>query len=113
MGGPKWDDPNAKVRPEDGLLAVRKGLELFANLRPVKMLRMLENSTSLKPEMVRNVDMIVMRELTGGLYFGKPKKRWSNAVGGRAVDTMYYTEKEIERIVRVGFEAGHGHGARN
>ena len=104
VGGPKWDDPNAKVRPEDGLLALRKGLDLFANLRPVKMFRALENSTSLKPEVVRNVDMLVIRELTGGLYFGKPKKRWVTARGRRAVDSMSYTEQEIERIVRVGFE---------
>lgn len=104
VGGPKWDDPNAKVRPEDGLLALRKGLDLFANLRPVKMFKVLENSTSLKPEVVRNVDMLVIRELTGGLYFGKPKKRWTTAGGRRAVDSMIYTEQEIERIVRVGFE---------
>jgi 3-isopropylmalate dehydrogenase len=103
VGGPKWDDPAAKVRPEDGLLAIRKGLGLFANLRPVKMFRMLENSTSLKPEVVRGVDMMVVRELTGGLYFGKPKKRWANSRGRRAVDSMYYTEQEIERIVRTGF----------
>ncbi|MGD0354739.1 MAG: 3-isopropylmalate dehydrogenase [Dehalococcoidia bacterium] len=104
VGGPKWDDPNAAVRPEDGLLAIRKELGLFANLRPVKMLSMLENSTSLKPEVVRNVDMMVIRELTGGLYFGKPKRRWSNSRGRRAIDSMYYTEGEIDRIVRVGFE---------
>jgi 3-isopropylmalate dehydrogenase len=104
VGGPKWDDPNAKVHPEDGLLALRKGLDLFANLRPVKMFRVLENSTSLKPEVVRNVDLLVIRELTGGLYFGKPKKRWTTAGGRRAVDSMSYTEQEIERIVRVGFE---------
>ena len=104
VGGPQWDDPDAKVRPEDGLLALRKELDLFANLRPVKMFRVLENSTSLKPEVVRNVDMLVIRELTGGLYFGKPKKRWTTMRGRRAVDSMYYTEQEIERIVRVGFE---------
>lgn len=104
VGGPKWDDPKAKVRPEDGLLAIRKSLKLFANLRPVKMFRVLEDSTSLKPEIVRSVDMIVVRELTGGLYFGKPKRQWSNTRGRRAVDSMYYTEKEIERIIRVGFE---------
>ncbi len=104
VGGPKWDDPNASTRPEDGLLAIRKGLGLFANLRPVKMFKVLENSTSLKPEIVRNVDMMVIRELTGGLYFGKPKKRWNTTRGRRAVDAMYYTEKEIERIIRVGFE---------
>ncbi len=104
VGGPKWDDPNATTRPEDGLLAIRKELGLFANLRPVKMLKVLEDATSLKPEVVRNVDLMVVRELTGGLYFGKPKKRWSTSRGRRAVDSMTYTEKEIERILRVGFE---------
>jgi 3-isopropylmalate dehydrogenase len=104
VGGPKWDHPNAKTRPEAGLLAIRKDLKLFANLRPVKMLRMLENSTSLKPEIVRNVDMMVVRELTGGLYFGKPQKQWRTSLGRRAVDTMSYSEKEIARIIRVGFE---------
>ena len=104
VGGPKWDNPNARVRPEDGLLAIRKELDLFANLRPVKMFKVLENSTSLKPEVVRGVDLLVIRELTSGLYFGKPKKRWNTTIGRRAVDSMYYTEQEIERIVRVGFE---------
>ena len=104
VGGPKWDDPNATTRPEDGLLAIRKELGLFANLRPVKMLKVLEDATSLKPEVVRNVDLMVVRELTGGLYFGKPKKRWSTSRGRRAVDSMTYTEQEIERILRVGFE---------
>jgi 3-isopropylmalate dehydrogenase len=104
VGGPKWDDPKAKVRPEDGLLALRQELGLFANLRPVKVLPMLVNSTSLKPEIIRDVDLMVVRELTGGLYFGQPKKRWETAEGRQAVDTMAYSEREIERIVRVGFE---------
>lgn len=104
VGGPKWDNPSAAVRPEDGLLAIRKELKLFANLRPVKMYPALENSTTLKPEVVRNVDLMVIRELTGGLYFGKPKKRWTTSHGRRGVDTMLYTEKEIKRILRVGFE---------
>ncbi len=104
VGGPKWDDPKAKVRPEDGLLALRKGLGLFANLRPVKVLPMLVNSTNLKPEVVEGVDLIVVRELTGGLYFGRPKRQWQTSRGRRAVDTMAYSEQEIERIVRVGFE---------
>jgi 3-isopropylmalate dehydrogenase len=104
VGGPKWDDPKAKVHPEDGLLALRKELELFANLRPVKVLPMLINSTSLKPDVIKDVDMIVVRELTGGLYFGQPKKQWRTAEGRKAVDTMAYSEQEIERIVRVGFE---------
>ena len=104
VGGPKWDDPKAKVRPEDGLLALRKELGLFANLRPVKVLPLLADSTSLKPEVILNVDMMVVRELTGGLYFGQPKKQWQTPGGRRAVDTMDYSEPEIERIVRVGFE---------
>jgi 3-isopropylmalate dehydrogenase len=104
VGGPKWDDPKAKVRPEDGLLALRKELGLFANLRPVKVLPMLVNSTTLKPEVIKDVDLMVVRELTGGLYFGKPKKRWQTPEGRQAVDTMAYSEQEIERIVRVGFE---------
>ena len=104
VGGPKWDDPGASTRPEDGLLAIRKELGLFANLRPVKMFRVLEDATTLKPEVVRNVDLMVVRELTGGLYFGRPKKRWSTSRGRRAVDSMAYTEKEIARILRAGFE---------
>jgi len=104
VGGPKWDDTRAKVRPEDGLLALRKELELFANLRPVKVLSLLANSTSLKPEVIEGVDMMVVRELTGGLYFGQPKKRWHTPEGRRAVDTMDYSEFEIKRIVKVGFE---------
>jgi 3-isopropylmalate dehydrogenase len=104
VGGPKWDDPKAKVRPEDGLLAMRKGLRLFANLRPVKLYPPLINSTNLKPEVVDGVDFICVRELTGGLYFGRPKRQWQTSKGRRAVDTMAYSEQEIERIVRVGFE---------
>jgi len=104
VGGPKWDDPLARVRPEDGLLALRKGLGLFANLRPVKVFPMLVDSTNLKPDVVKGVDMIVVRELTGGLYFGKPKRQWRTTRGRRAVDSMVYSEQEIERIVRVGFE---------
>jgi 3-isopropylmalate dehydrogenase len=104
VGGPKWDDPQAKVHPEDGLLALRKGLKLFANLRPVKVLPMLVDSTNLKPEVVKGVDLVVVRELTGGLYFGQPKKQWRTPKGRHAVDTLTYSEAEIERILRVGFE---------
>ena len=104
VGGPKWDDPNADVRPEDGILAIRKSLGLFANLRPVKVYPALINSSPLKPEFLEGVDMMVLRELTGGLYFGKPKKLWNTSRGRRGVDTLKYTESEIERILRVGFE---------
>lgn len=104
VGGPKWDDPQASVRPEDGLLRLRKDLGLFANLRPVKVLPILVDSTSFKPEIIKDVDMMVVRELTGGLYFGQPKKRWQDEKGRWAVDSMLYSDMEIERIVRVGFE---------
>ncbi len=104
VGGPKWDDPQAKVHPEDGLLALRKELGLFANLRPVKVFPMLVNSTTLKPEVIEDVDLVIVRELTGGLYFGQPKKRWQTTEGRQAVDTLFYSEGEIERILRVGFE---------
>ncbi|MBE9478178.1 MAG: 3-isopropylmalate dehydrogenase [Chloroflexi bacterium] len=105
VGGPKWDsNPGARVRPEDGLLALRKGLGLFANLRPVKVFPVLVDSTNLKPEVIRGVDFIFVRELTGGLYFGRPKRQWRTSRGRRATDSMNYSEQEIERIVRVGFE---------
>ncbi|MFC1985595.1 3-isopropylmalate dehydrogenase [Chloroflexota bacterium] len=107
VGGPKWDDPKARVRPEDGLLALRKGLGLFANLRPVKVFPVLTDSTNLKPEVIKGVDFIFVRELTGGLYFGRPKRQWQTSRGRRAVDSMAYSEQEIERIVRVGFELAH------
>ncbi|MFH0768174.1 MAG: 3-isopropylmalate dehydrogenase [Chloroflexota bacterium] len=108
VGGPKWDDPKAKVRPEDGLLAIRKGLGLFANLRPVHVFPMLVDSTNLKPAVIEGVDLIFVRELTGGLYFGKPKRQWRTSRGRRAIDSMAYSEQEIERIVRVGFELARG-----
>lgn len=104
VGDPKYDDPNLPVRPEDGLLALRKSLGLFANIRPVKVFPMLADATSLKPELVKDVDLVVVRELTGGLYFGQPKKRWIESDIRYAVDSMLYSDKEIERIVRVGFE---------
>tara|TARA_B100000029_G_C17533672_1_gene944105 strand:+ start:172 stop:1266 length:1095 start_codon:yes stop_codon:yes gene_type:complete len=104
VGGPQWDDTSRDVRPEDGILAIRKSLGLFANLRPVRVFPSLINASPLKPEFLENVDMIVLRELTGGLYFGKPKKRWTTARGRRGVDTLKYTEAEIVRILRVGFE---------
>ena len=104
VGGPKWDDPKAPVHPEDGLLGLRKGLGLFANLRPVKVLPALVDSTNLKPGVIDGADFICVRELTGGLYFAKPKKQWKTSRGRKATDTMTYSEQEIERIVRVGFE---------
>jgi 3-isopropylmalate dehydrogenase len=104
VGDPRCDAPTARIHPEDGILAIRKGLGLFANLRPVFLYPQLVNSTPLKPEIVRGTDFIVVRELTGGLYFGRPKRQWTTTRGRRAVDSMAYSEQEIERIARVGFE---------
>jgi len=104
VGGPKWDNPLASHRPEDAILGLRKALGFFANLRPVKVLPALMNSSSIKPSVLEGVDLVVVRELTGGLYFAKPKKRWQTSRGRRAVDTLRYSEHEIERVLRVGFE---------
>ncbi len=112
VGHPKYDDPKAKVHPEDGLLALRKGLKLFANLRPVKVYPSLVDNTNFKPEVVAGADFIFVRELTGGLYFGRPKKQWRTSRGRRAVDSMLYSEHEIERIVRVGFEIAQDRGKK-
>jgi len=104
VGDPKYDDPQAPIHPEDGLLALRKELGLFANLRPVKVYPALIDNTNFKPEVIKGVDFIFVRELTGGLYFGRPKRQWRTSRGRRATDSMNYSEQEIERIVRVGFE---------
>jgi 3-isopropylmalate dehydrogenase len=103
VGDPKYDDPAAKVRPEQAILGMRQGLELFANIRPVRVFESLIGETSLKPEVVRGTDIVVVRELTGGIYFGKPQRRWVAEDGRRAVDTMAYSEAEVERILHVAF----------
>ncbi len=100
VGGPKWDDPRAPVRPEQGLLGLRKGLGLFANLRPVKPYPQLVHASPLRPEIVAGVDLVVVRELTGGIYFGQPRIEGDD---GRAVDTMVYTAAEVERVMHVAF----------
>ncbi len=112
VGGPKWDDPLAKVRPEDGLLLLRKELGLFANLRPVKVHNVLVDGANIKPDVIRGADFIFVRELTGGLYFGKPKRRWKKDGVRWGVDSMLYSEHEIERIVRVGFELARRRGKK-
>jgi 3-isopropylmalate dehydrogenase len=104
VGGPKWDNPLAKVRPEQGILGLRKALDLYANLRPVKLSPSLLSHSVLKEDIVRGTDMIVVRELTGGLYFGKPSRRWQSPTGWRAVDTLAYSEQEIERVLRTSFD---------
>ncbi len=108
VGGPKWDDPAAKDRPERGLLALRKGLGVFANLRPVKVHPALINASPLKPERLEGVDIIVVRELTGGLYFGLPKGREVKDGHERAVDTLEYSDYEIRRVVELAFDLAKG-----
>ena len=108
VGGPKWDDPRAKDRPERGLLALRKGLKVFANLRPVKVHPALIESSPLKPERLKGVDILVIRELTGGLYFGFPKGRDVKDGRERAVDTLEYYDYEIRRVVELAFKLAKG-----
>jgi 3-isopropylmalate dehydrogenase len=108
VGGPKWDDPNARDRPERGLLALRKGLAVFANLRPVKVHPALIDASPLKPEKLKGVDILVVRELTGGLYFGQPKMRELKDGRERAVDTLEYYDDEIRRVVELAFSLARG-----
>lgn len=108
VGGPKWDDPSATVRPEDGILAIRKGLGLFANIRPVKVFPELADSSVLKRRVLEGVDIVVVRELTGGLYYALPKGRKQTKQGWTGVDTLRYSQDEIERVLRVGFELARG-----
>ena len=104
VGGPRWEGLDYSVRPERALLALRKELDLFANLRPAKLYKPLLSASTLKEEVVEGVDLVVVRELTGGLYFGTPKgvERLPDGME-RGVNTMVYTTPEIERIARVGF----------
>jgi 3-isopropylmalate dehydrogenase len=108
VGGPKWDDPAAKVRPEQGLLGLRKGMDVFANLRPVKVYPTLLNASPLRPEKLAGVDVIVVRELTGGLYFGQPKGREVKDGHERAVDTLEYSDYEVQRILEMAFSLARG-----
>lgn len=103
VGGPKWDKVSPDKRPEKGLLGIRKALGLFANLRPIKGFDALLHASPLKKEVVQGCDILIVRELTGGLYFGTPSERREN--GEAVVDTLYYTRQEIERIVEKAFES--------
>ncbi|MFQ5923984.1 MAG: 3-isopropylmalate dehydrogenase, partial [Anaerolineales bacterium] len=98
------DDPQAKVRPEQGLLGLRQGLELYANLRPVRLIPELVDASPLRPEIVQEVDILIVRELAGGLYFGEPRLLESIDGRRRAVDTLEYSEDEIRRVVRLAFQ---------
>ena len=101
IGGPKWDNLERNLRPESGLLKLRKGLGAFANLRPAMVFDELVDASTIKPDVLKDVDMLVVRELTGGLYFGQPRKKEEN----NAYNTMVYSKEEIERIAEVAFEA--------
>jgi 3-isopropylmalate dehydrogenase len=103
VGGPKWDDPTARVRPEQGLLGMRQALKLFANVRPVKLFRGLEAASPLKTERLRGVDLVFIRELTGGIYFGQPKGKEIRKGLRTGFDTLVYDETEIRRIVELAF----------
>ncbi len=107
VGGPKWDDPRATDRPERGLLGIRKALGLFANLRPVAVYPSIMRASPLRPELLEGVDLVVVRELTGGIYFGE-KRRESIDGQERASDLCVYTTHEIERIVRMACELARG-----
>ena len=105
VGGPKWDKVPYEIRPEAGLLRLRKELDLFANLRPAICYPALAEASSLKREHVEGLDILILRELTGGTYFGEPKEIVTLENGEkRAVDTTVYTTHEIERIARVAFD---------
>jgi 3-isopropylmalate dehydrogenase len=109
VGGPKWDDPKAPVRPEQAILGLRAALGTFANLRPARMQPALVHLSPLKPEIVAGADVLFIRELVAGTYFARPKKYWQDARGRwRAVDTTAYTEEQVERTVRMGFELARG-----
>jgi 3-isopropylmalate dehydrogenase len=105
VGGPKWDNVPFEVRPEAGLLRLRKDLDLFANLRPAICYKALADASSLKRELVEGLDILILRELTGGVYFGEPKEITDLPDGQqKAVDTQIYTTSEVQRIARVAFE---------
>ena len=104
IGSPRFDSLPRAQRPESGLLALRSGMELFANLRPVKIVPALIGASSLRPEVVEGVDLMVVRELTGGIYFGQPKGRVQADGEERAFNTMTYSDSEIDRIARVAFK---------
>ena len=108
VGGPKWSDPTAAVRPEQGLLRLRKELNVYANLRPVKVFEALSAASPLRPDKVKDVDIMFVRELTGGIYFGSPQGREQTPQGRSGHDTMRYNELEIRRVLKVAFELARG-----
>lgn len=104
VGGPKWSDPLAAVRPEQGLLQLRKALGVYANLRPIKVFDALASASPLKQDRIQGVDIMFVRELTGGIYFGQPQGREETKEGRSGFDTMRYSENEIRRVLDVAFK---------
>jgi 3-isopropylmalate dehydrogenase len=102
--GKRWEDPRLAVHPAQATLELRRALKLFANLRPVRIYRELKGLSTLKPDAIEHVDLLLLREVAGGIYFGRPKKRWQTARGRKAIDTTAYAEKEIARILSLAFE---------
>lgn len=112
IGSPRFDSLPREKRPESGLLALRSGLKLFANLRPVKIVPALIEASSLKPDVIDGVDLMVVRELTGGIYFGQPKGRVEADGEERGFNTMTYSASEVDRIAKVAFELARERGGR-
>jgi 3-isopropylmalate dehydrogenase len=113
VGGPQYDALPRALRPEQGILGIRKALQLFANLRPALLYPELASASTLKPEVVAGLDLMIVRELTGDIYFGQPRGRRTNAAGDEeGFDTMLYSVPEIERIARVGFETARKRGKK-
>jgi 3-isopropylmalate dehydrogenase len=112
VGGPKWDDPRSTVRPEQALLGLRRGLELFGNLRPIQVFPSLVEAAPVRAEFLNGVDILFVRELTGGVYFGRPSERRQSPAGRAAVDTIVYDEVEVARVVRLAFSLARGRRKR-
>jgi len=112
VGGPKWEGLDYAIRPERALLGLREKLGLFANLRPAILYPMLADASTLKREVIEGIDLMVVRELTGGIYFGQPRGVESFEGGERGINTLVYTTQEIERIARVGFEVAMKRGKK-
>lgn len=108
VGGPKWDDPQSEVRPEQALLGLRRELELFANLRPIQVHPAVVDAAPLRREILDGVDILFVRELTGGVYFGRPSERREGPSGRAAVDTIVYDEGEVRRVVDLAFSIAQG-----
>ncbi len=112
VGGPQWDDPQSVVRPEQALLGLRRELELFANLRPIQIHPKVVDAAPLKREVLEGVDILFVRELTGGVYFGRPSERREGVAGREAVDTIVYDESEVRRVVELAFSIARERGKR-